>query len=728
MHCPNCADRPLKEVLTKRGEVVDTCGDCFGTWLDGGELLLFAKQPKRIEATLKTGLTLARASQRRCPRCDAQMHTTGLLGEDLEFERCSRCQGLWFEQGELKRFLELEDAAQPLDADRLERPPSRSADPDEHVATSETEPAGERDERVHQRLSAVAAGMLPLPNLFVRSAGVLILLYALLMAVLIAAVEVGYLPAGGAVAIGVAIIVIQFAFGPWLMDLSLRWLYDFAWVAPQQLPDHLRQFVERVTAQEGMRFPSFGVINDGAPNAFTYGHTPRNMRVVVSRGIFDLLEPEEVEAVVAHELGHGKHWDMLLMTVAQLVPLLAYYLYRALSQVRAAKGSNDKSGPYRLVIAMGAYLVYIVSQYLVLWFSRCREYHADRFSGRVTQNPNALASALVKIAYGLAARGQAAERPEESTAGKRGKRKAATAGFDAVGALGIFDAGAARALVAASAVGKAGQGPTAENVGKENLKSTMQWDLWNPWATFYELQSTHPLVAHRLNYLADQAAALGQEPYVVFDRRPVESYWDEFLVDVLVMLLPFFSCAAGVAAPLAWSAARGHLAASATPAALGAAVLGLGLGMLAKTLLTYRGKYFAPLTVAGLLHKVKVSSVRPVPTRLKGTVIGKGVPGLIWSEDFVMRDATGILFLDYRQPLKIWEWLFGLLKAGEFQEKEVEVTGWYRRSPMPFVEVRSIELNGRVRRCYAFHAKLAVAALVATAGAVVLFGSLRVLS
>ena len=112
----------------------------------------------------------------------------------------------------------------------------------------------------------------------------------------------------------------------------------------------------------------------------------------------------------------------------------------------------------------------------------------------------------------------------------------------------------------------------------------------------------------------------------------------------------------------------------------GLPILGLGIGLFIKTLLVYRGDYFAPLSVAGLLHKVKVSNVRPVPARMRGTIIGRGVPGLIWSEDFVMRDGTGILFLDYRQPLRIWEWLFGLFCAGEFAGKTVEVVGWFRRA------------------------------------------------
>src|SRR5262249_37172017 len=141
---------------------------------------------------------------------------------------------------------------------------------------------------------------------------------------------------------------------------------------------------------------------------------------------------------------------------------------------------------------------------------------------------------------------------------------------DAIGALGIFDRKSAVAMVASSAaVGfdrsgsdtAIGSEPSTPTISKENLKSAMQWDLWNPWATFYELNSTHPLIAHRLQYLGDQSAAMGQEPYIVFDRRKPESYWDEFLVDLLVMVLPLLGLllGLGVAAALGGAVAFGVL-------------------------------------------------------------------------------------------------------------------------------------------------------------------------
>ena len=80
----------------------------------------------------------------------------------------------------------------------------------------------------------------------------------------------------------------------------------------------------------------------------------------------------------------------------------------------------------------------------------------------------------------------------------------------------------------------------------------MRWDLWNPWAKWYELNSTHPLVASRLRYLSDQAVHMGLEPYVVFDEVQPESYWDEFLADIAVHLLPL----AAFVAVLALAAAR----------------------------------------------------------------------------------------------------------------------------------------------------------------------------
>ena len=374
---------------------------------------------------------------------------------------------------------------------------------------------------------------------------------------------------GVAVAIGMGIIILQFALGPWLMDLALRWIYKFSWVPVEQLPAHLREFVTRVAGEQNMKVPSFGLIHDGAPNAFTYGHHPGNMRIVITQGILDLLEPEEVEGVVAHEIGHGKNWDMLLMTVVQLVPLLLYFLYRTAMQM----GDRGKDGGYRVAVAVSAYVLYIVSEYVVLWFSRCREYYADRFAGNVTGNPGGARLGpgqdrlrpggprpITPRAAERSGSRQEGQEKEEGRAGLRHRRHRRHGNFRPKGGRGD---GRQLGFTRASTVPvRAPRTATvAPSVSKENLKSAMQWDLWNPWATFYELNSTHPLIAHRLQYLSDQGAAMGQEPYIVFDRRKPESYWDDFAVDVLVILLPLllFLVGLGVALALGAGAAFGVL-------------------------------------------------------------------------------------------------------------------------------------------------------------------------
>jgi heat shock protein HtpX len=440
-----------------------------------------------------------------------------------------------------------------------------------------------------------------------------------------------------------------------------------------------------------------GIIHDGAPNAFTYGHHPSNARIVITRGLLDLLDEDEVEAVVAHEIGHAVRWDMLIMTAASLVPLIAYYVYRTLIRIRTS--GRDRSAPYRYAVAIGAFVVYIISEYIVLWLSRTREYGADRFAGEATGQPNKLSSALVKIGYGLA--GQAKKKPKEAEQRSSAKASARSPRLEAIGALGIFDSGAARSL-AVSSTGSAG----TATLDQENLKGAMRWDLWNPWARFYELNSTHPLIANRMDQLSRLAAKMGQPPLVVFDEKKPECYWDEFLVDLLVMFLPIL-CAAGLAVAGAVSGdERLYLL----------AIAGLGFGMLIKTLVSYRGGAFPEMNVAGLLKKVKVSAIRGVPCTVKGTVIGRGVPGLIWSEDFVVRDETGILFLDYRQPLRIFEFLFGLLRRGHLENEEVVATGWYRRAPVPFLELRTLVAGGKKRRCYVHPMKLILAFGLIAAG------------
>jgi len=542
-----------------------------------------------------------------------------------------------------------------------------------------------------------------LSNLFFRSLTLLGILYGALTLVLIAAVEWQVLSPIAALVTGTITVLLQFVCGPWILDLTLRWFYSARWVEKYELPEHLRLFVERVCESENIRFPSFAIIDDGAPQAYTYGHYPSNARIVLSRGTLSILSGEESEAVVAHELGHVCHWDMVVMTLAQLVPLIAYSIYRTATRL-SDRDKKDRSGA--AIIAAGAYIVYMASEFVVLWFSRVREYYADQFAGEKTGNPNALASALVKIGYGLAGKGHAIDPSLERGAGTRNGSRYRFGG--ALGALNIFDRKAALGLVVTTST--RGQ---AEELDRERVKDALQWDLWNPWALYYEVLSTHPLVAKRLERLGDQAASMRQEPYIVFDRIKPESYWDEFIVDLIVMMLPVL----GIIIGLGMLSSR-WFGSSFDPHLFGLPLALFGLGYVVKNLLAYRPGRFPLTNVAKLLGELKVSPIRTLPVTLEGTVIGRGVPGLVFSEDFVIQDDTGIIFLDYKQPIPLWDFFFGLLRAGKYQGKKIKVRGWYRRAPVPYLEISSIEdmEDGSTRACYTAWAKVAFGILTMVVG------------
>jgi heat shock protein HtpX len=202
---------------------------------------------------------------------------------------------------------------------------------------------------------------------------------------------------------------------------------------------------------------------------------------------------------------------------------------------------------------------------------------------------------------------------------------------------------------------------------------------------------------------------------VVFSRDKPESYWDEFLVDIFFYALPVLSVIGAVLGGIATENYKLWLAIG---------IMAFGTSGLVRVRFRYTGKMFPYTNVSSLLRMVKVSALRPIPVTLRGRIIGRGVPGLIWSEDFVVQDNTGILFLDYQQPLAVWEGFFGLFKAREYTGRDVEVTGWYRRSPVPYVELKTITSGGISRRCYTLYGKVATSVVVMVVGAIVLFAVL----
>ena len=478
-----------------------------------------------------------------------------------------------------------------------------------------------------------------------------------------------------AIGISIVVLIIQFLISPWITDLSMKWFYhaDFNYAVPA----YLDSFVKEICEKYNMKEPKIGFINDGAPNAFTYGRTKNDARIIITRGIVDLLNEDEVKGVVGHELGHAVHYDMLVMTVAQVVPLVLYGIYEVCRTATehsssSSSDSKNKSGASLALIGFIAYILYLICQLIILWLSRTREYYADEFSARETRNPNALASALVQIGFGLSTTGKSETENRHSVASPT--------------TLGISDAKSSKAMAVCCI-------SQNENDFRSSVQNAMKWDMWNVWAKYYELLSTHPLISKRLLALSEISPEYGQAPYITFNQQKPESYVDDFARELLLNALPWIILIITVIA--------GAISASA-----GGAIFGIGavLTMLAG-IYKYYYKHkpgYEETTVRDLLGIVKVSGITTIPCELNGEIIGRGNPGCIFNEDFVIKDSTGIVMLDYNQPLTIINKIFAIFKSSKYFGKTVKVQGWYKRSPVPYIEVKSFEVDGVVKKCWTY--------------------------
>ena len=119
--------------------------------------------------------------------------------------------------------------------------------------------------------------------------------------------------------------------------------------------------------------------------------------------------------------------------------------------------------------------------------------------------------------------------------------------------------------------------------------------------------------------------------------------------------------------------------------------------------------------------------IRCARVRLRGKIIGRGIPGLYWSEDLVLQDDSGFMVLDYRQPLGILEFLFGLFRAQSFVGQQVTATGWYRRFPRPYLELWQVDLpDGTVHTCHNWALTFYGSLLLSIIGLLVALGGLIV--
>src|SRR5919198_18440 len=166
-------------------------------------------------------------------------------------------------------------------------------------------------------------------------------------------------------------------------------------VSPEQAPG-LHAMIERLCIQADLPKPKVAVADTDVPNAFAMGRSPKSAVVCCTTGIMNILEPHELEGVLAHELTHVKNRDVLVMTLASFFASIAAMITQ-FGFFFGGFGDDEDSGPGFAVVLLVSFAVYIISFFLMLALSRYREFGADRGSAIITGRPSALASALMKL-------------------------------------------------------------------------------------------------------------------------------------------------------------------------------------------------------------------------------------------------------------------------------------------------------------------------------------------
>ncbi len=196
--------------------------------------------------------------------------------------------------------------------------------------------------------------------------------------------------------ITVGTLLVQYFLGPVMVEMSMK----VRKLSKEEAPE-LFNIVEELASNAKIPMPKVGISETNLPNAFAYGRGRGDGHVCVTRGILKILNKDELKAVLGHEISHIKNRDVAFITFLSAIPMIIYSIAMSLMWSRNSRDRDNNNGNSAL-LGIIFLLLYYVSNLLVLYASRIREYYADLGSVSLGSAPSHLASALFKLVYGCA--------------------------------------------------------------------------------------------------------------------------------------------------------------------------------------------------------------------------------------------------------------------------------------------------------------------------------------
>ncbi len=187
------------------------------------------------------------------------------------------------------------------------------------------------------------------------------------------------------------ITLVQYMMGPKMVE----WSMGVKYVSESESPE-LHSMVGELAQKAGIRKPRIGIARMNIPNAFAFGRWGSDGRVCVTEPLMRLLNRGELKAVLGHEISHLKNRDVATITMLSVIPMILWYV------AWNFMFSRDREGNNTAMIGIVAFILYFITNMLVLYASRIREYYADLGSVKLGNTPHDMASALYKLVYGNA--------------------------------------------------------------------------------------------------------------------------------------------------------------------------------------------------------------------------------------------------------------------------------------------------------------------------------------
>ncbi|NJP11219.1 MAG: M48 family metalloprotease [Leptolyngbyaceae cyanobacterium RU_5_1] len=493
-------------------------------------------------------------------------------------------------------------------------------------------------------------------------------------------------------------LIILFVGSRWLLDGLLTVFYGLQPLSVSKLstysPETARS-LSRFCRQKRLPMPALGVLPTAAPIAFSYGVLPWVTRTVVSQGLLEQLEDDEIATIYASEVGHLAHWDVPLISLIAVVLQLPYTLYRVAAEWGDRKQATISRASATLIAAV-SYGLYWLLRGLGLWLSQQRIYYSDRVAVDLTGNPNGYARALLKIAIGTA-----------SDIQQQGQTSYLLEGFDVLTPLGHRMATPLGSLYPYTA-----------------LESILEWERTNPYRHWLSISNSHPPTGERLNLLMLYARHWRLDNELVWSTHsPTQRTQRSGLTGrqwqtLLLQGAPFFGIAfgfaiAGLLGLMGWFGRRIDLDTISWLARDRTIFRGLPLiGFCIGTLIRIN-PFFPDTTVSlkspenqsslpTLLNNPASTPVHSQPVRLEGKLLGRRGIGNVLNQDLLLQTATGLVRLHCTSRLgALGDLLPHSPRLVDLVKQDLVATGWFRRGATPWVDVEALRtVGGRVHHSH----------------------------